>query len=93
MKTASRYGCPEVLGRVRVLPHPDSTLRTRHGAALWVAEERAQVRVERGTYGVGPENEGSACAAPTLRKAVYGRDIPIYVTVDTSPTGIGWVIT
>ena len=23
---------------------------------------------------------------------VYGREVPIYVTVDTSPTGIGWVI-
>ena len=31
-------------------------------------------------------------AAPALRKAVYGKDIPIYVTVDTSPTGIRWVI-
>ena len=31
-------------------------------------------------------------AAPTLRKAVYGKDIPIYVMVDTSPTGIGWVV-
>ena len=29
---------------------------------------------------------------PTLRKAVYGKEVPIYVTVDTSPTGIGWVI-
>ena len=31
-------------------------------------------------------------AARTLRKAVYGKDVPIYVTVDTSPTRIGWVI-
>ena len=31
-------------------------------------------------------------APPTLQKAVYGKDILIYVTVDTSPTGIGWVI-
>ena len=31
-------------------------------------------------------------AAPTLRKAVYGKDTLIYVTVDMSPTGIGWVI-
>mgnify|MGYP000574268331 CR=1 FL=1 len=31
-------------------------------------------------------------AALALQKAVYGKDIPIYVTVDTSPTGIGWVI-
>ena len=31
-------------------------------------------------------------ATLALRKAVYGKDIPIYVTVDTSPTGIGWVI-
>ena len=31
-------------------------------------------------------------AALALRKEVYGGDIPIYVTVDTSPTGIGWVI-
>ena len=30
--------------------------------------------------------------APTLRKVVYGKDIPIYVTVDTSLTGIEWVI-
>ena len=30
--------------------------------------------------------------APTLRKVVYGKDSQIYVTVDTSPTGIGWVV-
>ena len=30
--------------------------------------------------------------APALRKVVYGKDTPIYVTIDTSPTGIGWVI-
>ena len=29
---------------------------------------------------------------PVLRKAIYGKDTPIYVTVDTSPTGIRWVI-
>ena len=31
-------------------------------------------------------------AAPALRKAVYGKDVPTHVTIDTSPTGIGWVI-
>ena len=31
-------------------------------------------------------------AAPALRKTVYGKDAPIYLMVDTSPTGIGWVI-
>ena len=30
--------------------------------------------------------------ASALRKAVYGKEVPIYVTVDTSLTGIGWVI-
>jgi hypothetical protein len=30
--------------------------------------------------------------ASALRKGVYGNGVPIYVTVDTSPTGIGWVI-
>ena len=30
--------------------------------------------------------------ASTLKKAVYERDIPVYVMVDTSPTRIGWVI-
>jgi hypothetical protein len=30
--------------------------------------------------------------APALRKGVYENGVPIYVTVDTSPTGIGWVI-
>ena len=31
-------------------------------------------------------------AAPALRKAVYGKDNPVFLTVDMSPTGIGWVI-
>ena len=31
-------------------------------------------------------------ASLALRKVVYGKDTPIYVTVDTSPTRIGWVI-
>ena len=31
-------------------------------------------------------------AAPALRKAVYSKDTLIYVTVDMSPTGIGWVV-
>ena len=30
--------------------------------------------------------------APILRKADYTEGKPIYVTVDTSPTGIGWVV-
>ena len=30
--------------------------------------------------------------APALRKADYADMKPIYVTVDTSPTGIVWVI-
>ena len=30
--------------------------------------------------------------APVLRKADYTNGTRIYVTVDTSPTGIGWVI-
>jgi hypothetical protein len=30
--------------------------------------------------------------APALRKGIYGNGVPIFVTVDTSPTGIGWVI-
>ena len=31
-------------------------------------------------------------AAPALRKAEYTPRTPIYITVDTSPTGIGWVV-
>jgi hypothetical protein len=30
--------------------------------------------------------------APELRKGIYRRGVPVYVTVDASPTGIGWVI-
>ena len=30
-------------------------------------------------------------AAPTLRKAVYEKGTPVYITVDTSLIGIGWV--
>jgi hypothetical protein len=31
-------------------------------------------------------------AAQALRTGVYGRNVPVYVTMDTSPTGIGWVV-
>ena len=31
-------------------------------------------------------------ATPALRKALYGKDTLIFVTLDTSPTVIGWVI-
>ena len=30
--------------------------------------------------------------APALRKAVYEKRIPVYITVDMSPTGIRWVV-
>ena len=47
----------------------------------------------------GEEHTGSVrkmkealVTAPALRKAVYGKGVPVYVTVDTSPTRIGWVI-
>ena len=30
--------------------------------------------------------------APALRKAVYEKGTPMYITVDTSPTGVGWVV-
>ena len=36
--------------------------------------------------------KGMLTAAPALRKVVYGKETPIYVTNGTSPTGIGWVI-
>ena len=31
-------------------------------------------------------------ATPALQKVVYKMDTPVYITVDTSPTGIGWVV-
>ena len=36
--------------------------------------------------------KGMLNATPALRKMIYGKESLIYVTVDTSPTGIGWVI-
>ena len=30
--------------------------------------------------------------ALALKKVVYGKGTPVYITVDTSPTGIGWVV-
>ena len=30
--------------------------------------------------------------ALALRKVVYKQDTPVYIMVDTSPTGIGWVV-
>ena len=31
-------------------------------------------------------------SSPTLRKVDYGSKRPVIVTVDTSPTGIGWAV-
>ena len=31
-------------------------------------------------------------AAPALRIAEYAPGTPVYITVDTNPTGIGWVV-
>ena len=36
--------------------------------------------------------KGDLAAAPALRKAVYEKGTPMYITVDTSSTGIGWVV-
>ena len=48
----------------------------------WSAEHTKSVR----------KMKEALIVAPALRKAVYGKEVPIYVIVDTSPTGIGWVI-
>jgi hypothetical protein len=48
----------------------------------WTAEHTDSVR----------RMKEALTAASALRKGVYGNGVPIYVTVDTSPTGIGWVI-
>jgi hypothetical protein len=48
----------------------------------WTADHMASVR----------RMKEALTAAPALRKGVYGNGVPIFVTVDTSPTGIGWVI-
>ena len=45
-----------------------------------------------GTYGGGPELKRTLTAAPALRKAEYAPGTPVYITVDTSPTGIEWVV-
>ena len=36
--------------------------------------------------------KGMLVVVPDLRKAIYKEGMPIYVTKDTSPMGIGWVI-
>jgi hypothetical protein len=48
----------------------------------WTAEHTESVR----------RVKEALTAAPALRKGVYGNGVPIFMTVDTSPTGIGWVI-
>ena len=83
------YGSPEVLGSVCILPHLDPALRTRRRATLRVVEERAQGRVEREHTESVRKMKESLAVAPALQKAVYGKDLPIYVAVDTSPTRIG----
>ena len=72
----------------------DPALRSRRGAALRVGEEGAGRKFEwseEHTESVRKMKK-ALVAAPALRKAVYGKDIPIYVTIDTSPSGIGWVV-
>jgi hypothetical protein len=48
----------------------------------WTAEHTDSVR----------RMKEALMAVPALRKGVYGNGVPIFVTVDTSPTGIRWVI-
>jgi hypothetical protein len=48
----------------------------------WMAEHTDSVR----------RMKEALTAAPTVRKGVYGNGIPIFVTVDTRPTAIGWLI-
>jgi hypothetical protein len=48
----------------------------------WRAEHAGSVR----------KVKEALATAPALRKGIYRRGVPVYVTLDTSPTKIGWVI-
>ena len=53
-------------------------------------KEKKEVRMVRGAY--KRRLKKLLLEAPALRKADYAEGKLIYVTVDMSPTGIGWVI-
>ena len=53
-------GCLTVLGSMHLLPHLDSAIRAQHRAALWLAEERSEIRMERRTHGGGLKTKGDA---------------------------------
>jgi hypothetical protein len=48
----------------------------------WTAEHTGSVR----------KMKVALAAEPALRKGIYGRGVLVYITVDTGPTGIGWVV-
>ena len=56
---------------------------------------RQRATVADGTAIVGSRQRlqtTATAAAPTLYKAEYAPGTPVYITVDTSLTGIGWVV-
>ena len=70
----------------------DPALCPRHGAVIRIAEKGVKIQVERRAYESVRKMKEALAATPALRKAVYGKDTPIYVMVDTSPTEIRWVV-
>jgi hypothetical protein len=64
------------------IPEPLYGLLKKGRKFEWTAEHTESVR----------RMKEALSAAPALRKGVYRNGVPIFITMDTSPTRIGWVI-
>ena len=82
----------KILGSMCILSYMDSTLCSCRGSIVWTTKKRKKFEWEdKDTYAV-QKLKKLLLESPALRKADYIDGTPIYVTVDTSPTGCRWVI-
>ena len=77
---------------MRLLPHLDTVLRAYRQASSRLAEEKHEVRVGRRTYRGGPKAIANTYNCTGFTESGVQTSTPVYITVDTSLTGIRWVI-
>ena len=82
----------KILGSVCLLSYLDSALRSCRRAIIWITKEKKEVEWQEEHKNAIRKLKKLLLEAPTLRKADYTKGKLIYMTVDTSGTGIGWVI-
>ena len=82
----------KILGSMCILSHMDSTLCSCRGPLYGLLKKRRKFEWEDKRTHTVQKLKKLLLEAPALWEADYTDGTPIYVTVDMSPTGIGWVI-